>query len=306
MNFKIFPIIVVSFILGLPGVLLAEDRPPFTPIVGIPGVADPSLNFSDYINALYALAISIAAIMAVIKIIIAGVKYMLSDVVTSKSEALSDIQGAIFGLIIVISSYLILYVINPQLIKMEVFMTKVVPVAVPPAPQAPPPPPYTGSGYSSQEFVGGSGNDDFRNSCTAQAGKLLTKQIPGDNNKPYLYCFSPLNLEGKSWILTNFASSSDMSVAIDKYQLVFPRVNNNASTKLDVATKLSVDQNRVLLVTEYKDPKGGGGDYVDYALNGNVNSLCNELGKLESHKKGVDMEKVKVGDKTYYACVEDD
>lgn len=294
MNFKIFPIIFVSFILGLPGVLLAEDRPPFTPIVGIPGVTDPSLNFSDYINALYALAISIAAIMAVIKIIIAGVKYMLSDVVTSKSEALSDIQGAIFGLIIVISSYLILYVINPQLIKMEVFMTKVVPVAVPPPPSPPEPIPKTGSGYRSVEASPNNGQA-FQTSCTADKGRFLTKPNPSDGNKPYHYCLLPLGSDEASWVESSFPGRNITEIK-SKYQEVFPR-------EVDVSTDLGeIPQEKVLFVAEYKDP----GDWIDFNLSNSVDYLCDQLDAVNQNKKDVDMEKVKVGDKTYYACVEDD
>lgn len=74
-------------------------------------------GFSNYVNLIYALSISAAALLAVIKIIIAGVKYMLTDVVTSKGDAIKEIKGALFGLLLIISAVLILTVINPQLIK---------------------------------------------------------------------------------------------------------------------------------------------------------------------------------------------
>ncbi len=92
-------------------------------LVGIPGIDNPSLSLNDYINALYALSISVAALLAVIKIIIAGVKWMLSDIVTSKQEAKSDIWGATLGLLLVISAVLILGVINPQLTTTSLFIS---------------------------------------------------------------------------------------------------------------------------------------------------------------------------------------
>ena len=104
----------------IPAVSFAQ----FSPLVGIPGV-DPNADFNTYINVLYALSISIAALLAVIKIIIAGIKYMLSDVVTSKAEAKSDIQGALIGLLIVISAVLILTVINPQLVQTSLILSPV-------------------------------------------------------------------------------------------------------------------------------------------------------------------------------------
>ena len=84
-------------------------------LVGIPGVGDPTGDFDGYINAIYAMFISLAALLAVVKIVIAGVRYMFSDIVTQKSQAKKDIQGALFGLVIVLGAVLILTVINPDL-----------------------------------------------------------------------------------------------------------------------------------------------------------------------------------------------
>ena len=91
----------------------------FVPLVGIPGIDAPD-DLNDVVNTIYLLAISIAALLAVIKIIIAGVKYMLSDVVTTKQDAKSDIWGALIGLLVVVSAVLILLTINPQLVNIPV------------------------------------------------------------------------------------------------------------------------------------------------------------------------------------------
>lgn len=72
-------------------------------------------NFNDYINAVYLMFISIAALIAVIKIIIAGVKYMFTDIVTQKSDAKNDIKGALLGLLVVLAAVLVLGIINPDL-----------------------------------------------------------------------------------------------------------------------------------------------------------------------------------------------
>ena len=91
--------------------------PKFTPLVGIPFIdtAPSDMKLADYVNALYLASISIAAFMAVVKIIFAGVKYMLSDVVTTKEDAKKDIRGALIGLLIVVGAVLILNTINPKL-----------------------------------------------------------------------------------------------------------------------------------------------------------------------------------------------
>jgi hypothetical protein len=76
-------------------------------------------DFNAYINAVYAMFISIAALIAVVKIIIAGVKYMFSDIVTQKSEAKNDIKGALLGLVLILSAVVILTVINPDLTNFD-------------------------------------------------------------------------------------------------------------------------------------------------------------------------------------------
>ena len=85
------------------------------PMVNLPGY-DGGGGFDDFINLIYGLAISFAALLAVVKIVIAGVKWMLSDIVTDKSDAKKDIQGALLGLIVIISAVLIIYVINPTIV----------------------------------------------------------------------------------------------------------------------------------------------------------------------------------------------
>lgn len=115
-------IVLALSILSLPLVTEAQ----FKPLVGIPGVAPNSTaTFGDYMNALYALAISLAGLLAVVKIVIAGAKYMLSDVVTSKEDAKKDIKGALFGLLIVMAAALILTVINPNLLKNNIILQEV-------------------------------------------------------------------------------------------------------------------------------------------------------------------------------------
>lgn len=88
------------------------------------GLAGGEGGFSGYLNAIYVMAISAAALLAVVKIITAGVKYMLSDIVTSKETAKKDIRTAILGLIIIISAVLILNVINPNLTDFQLSFEK--------------------------------------------------------------------------------------------------------------------------------------------------------------------------------------
>ncbi len=139
MNSKSFLLPLFSTLFLLP--IVASANNPYIPLIGIPGLGGGDLNFSDYINALYALSISVGALIAVIKIIIAGMKYMLSDIVTNKSKAIAEIQGAILGLIIVISAVLVLQVINPNITEFntEITTNQATPKAGPAGGDAPPP-----------------------------------------------------------------------------------------------------------------------------------------------------------------------
>jgi len=100
----------IAFAIFIPGAVSAQQY-----LVNLP--IGETATFNDYINAVYLMFISIAALIAVVKIIIAGVKYMFSDIVTQKSDAKRDIQGALLGLVVVMAAVLILTVINPELTR---------------------------------------------------------------------------------------------------------------------------------------------------------------------------------------------
>jgi hypothetical protein len=78
----------------------------YVPLVGIPG--------------LYALSISLAALIAVVKIVIAGAKYMLDPLVSGKSEAKSDITNALIGLLIIIGAVVLLNTVNSDLTNLQI------------------------------------------------------------------------------------------------------------------------------------------------------------------------------------------
>ncbi len=47
---------------------------------------------------------------------ISGIRYMVSDIVTSKEAAKKRITACLYGLVLIAASYLILNTINPQLV----------------------------------------------------------------------------------------------------------------------------------------------------------------------------------------------
>ena len=109
---------IFSFIVVIPSLAFAQvDN--FVPLIGIPGVDPDNLNIQTYLNALYILVISIAAFAAVLRLIFAGVQYILSDVITDKANAKRDIRNSLIGLLVVLGAVLILNTINPNLTNLS-------------------------------------------------------------------------------------------------------------------------------------------------------------------------------------------
>jgi len=112
------PTIIILTLLVLLVPVTALEAANYIPLVGIPGVEGNS-SFDNYITSLYVLSISIAGLMAVIKIVISGIKMMMSDVVTARSEAKKDIKGALMGLVVVLAAVLVLTIINPDITNVD-------------------------------------------------------------------------------------------------------------------------------------------------------------------------------------------
>ncbi len=278
--------------------------PLFTPglveaqyLVGIPGLTG-ALNFNNYINALYALAISVAAIFAVIKMIIAGMKYMLSDVVTSKQDAISDIKGSLFGLAIVLFAYVILFFINPNLVDIAVDIQPANPVQ--PMPGAvvggaggvsPGGAPAGTSDLGAYFFADRGTVDGFRAKCEQPiAGsneRNLYQLVHVDTGmalKPVEVCFRPMSAaararfdalyevsrevrDGNTVVSSSFAR--DLPGAIRNFQM------GHAIREITDTASIQTAQNasRVLLAVELKPSN----DWVDQNNIRNIRVTCDSL-----------------------------
>ncbi len=77
-------------------------------------------DFSGFINGLFKFAIAIGAIVAVLRLAYAGYLYMgQSDMWSHKGEAKSIIADVTLGLLLLLSIYLILYQINPDILTLN-------------------------------------------------------------------------------------------------------------------------------------------------------------------------------------------
>ncbi len=148
-KYKILAFVLISFVLvgiSMPSMAQAVDTK-YTPLAPLPcipssgsidssgaiipssvvtcgqgsaGSPQTSVNVQTYIQYAVNLLIALAAVAAVFMITWGGFEYMTTDAVTGKEEGRKKITNAIYGLLLVLCSYLILRTINPQFVQIPV------------------------------------------------------------------------------------------------------------------------------------------------------------------------------------------
>lgn len=77
-------------------------------------------SLATFVNAMFLAAIGIGAMLAVLQLARAGFLYMGSDMWHKKEQAKHLMQDAVVGLLILMSVWLVLNQINPQLLNLNV------------------------------------------------------------------------------------------------------------------------------------------------------------------------------------------
>jgi len=77
-------------------------------------------DLAAYVNTIFRVALSVGAILAVLRLAYAGYIYMTSEAFHRKNDAKEIIGNAILGLLLLLSIWLILYQINPDLLNLDV------------------------------------------------------------------------------------------------------------------------------------------------------------------------------------------
>lgn len=90
----------------------------YTALEPIPGLQESgSASFADVLNSLFKVLFSISGLIAVGMLTVGGIQYMVSEVPGIKKEALEQARAAIYGILILAGSWLILHTINPNLLE---------------------------------------------------------------------------------------------------------------------------------------------------------------------------------------------
>jgi len=113
--------------------IIAAD--PYVLLAPLPNMGptfDPTQtnNLGIYLNLMIKLFIGICAVLAVIMIVMGGIQYMTSELISNKEEGKKRITQAIFGLLLALGAWLILSTINPDILKTDLSSLKDVTVAV--------------------------------------------------------------------------------------------------------------------------------------------------------------------------------
>src|SRR3989344_6330028 len=76
-----------------------------------------NVTLKDYLTWVFRFVLALAGFLAVMMIVIGGVEYIISGANESmRGEAKKRIENAIWGLVMALASYLVLYTINPSLV----------------------------------------------------------------------------------------------------------------------------------------------------------------------------------------------
>lgn len=114
-----------ALLVSLIGVEYAAAQGAFVPLAETPGGSRlgnlyQSANLGDFINRLFTAALSLGAILAVLRLAFAGYMYMTTDAWGQKGKAKEIIGNVVLGLLLLLSIWLILRQINPQLLDLNI------------------------------------------------------------------------------------------------------------------------------------------------------------------------------------------
>jgi len=88
----------------------------YTSLAPIPNVPGNGVSLPDYLQGLFSIGVGLAIVFAVLMIVIGGIQYVLAAVPSAKNDGKKKIQDSIWGLLLILFSYIILKAINPELL----------------------------------------------------------------------------------------------------------------------------------------------------------------------------------------------
>ncbi len=114
--------VLPAFALAAGGFVPLTKDADFQKIFGLTGgsIGTGANDLGTFINAAFKITLSIGAILAVLRIAWAGYQYMSSDAWGEKSHAKEILGDVTIGLLLLLSVWLILNQINPQILQLKI------------------------------------------------------------------------------------------------------------------------------------------------------------------------------------------
>ena len=126
----LFAIVALAIFTLAPKQSAAQNYVPLAPIegttIGPCATSDPSnpnckTNLSVYLTGIFKVGVAGAGVLAFLMIVWGGFTYLSTDVITGKEEGKARIERAVGGLILALTSYIILNTINPKLVELDLY-----------------------------------------------------------------------------------------------------------------------------------------------------------------------------------------
>ncbi len=89
------------------------------PIENISSFDASNSSFANYLNTMIKIFIGLCAVLAMVMIVVGGLEYMTTELISHKDEGKKRITEALFGLLLALGAYMILNTINPDLLITE-------------------------------------------------------------------------------------------------------------------------------------------------------------------------------------------
>ncbi len=80
----------------------------------------PDMSFSDYVNTLIRLILGVVGVVVVVTFVYGGIMWMGTDSIFKKTDAKERMGNAIVGTLLLLSAYIILNTINPNLVDIKI------------------------------------------------------------------------------------------------------------------------------------------------------------------------------------------
>ncbi len=129
---SIFSLLFILSIMAVP-VVFAQNTG-YQLLAPLPGIGsnipiEPG-GFAKYLQNIFNIVLGIAIALSVIMIVIGGAQYLSTDAVFGTEMAKKKITNALWGLLIALGTYLILFTINPDILKLNLTITPLRPPVV--------------------------------------------------------------------------------------------------------------------------------------------------------------------------------